>query len=187
MQRTVFALLGAVAITGCTVPHEAERATQAVFPNDWLGSWSGEVTPHSAAGAGERFGMRLDIARTDDPARFDWTITYSGSAGTQVRAYSLLVRDAAAGRYAIDERNGIVLEQQLIGGAMYAWFDIGGMRLCVREQLVAGRRAGDDRIEVEIATARDGDAVTTGAGGEASSRPVLSVQRATLRRLAAEQ
>lgn len=154
------------------------------FPEDWLGSWSGEVTPHSSRGAGERFGMRLDIARTDDPARFDWTITYSGSAGTQVREYSLLVRDAAAGRYAIDERNGIVLEQQLLGGAFYSWFDIGGSRLCVRERLVRAGEAGE-HIEVEIASARDRDAVSTGPNGEVSSLPLVSVQQAQLRRVPA--
>jgi hypothetical protein len=151
------------------------------FPEDWLGSWAGEVTPYSANGANDRFGMRLDITRTDDPSCFDWTITYSGSAGTQVRAYSLVVRDAAAGRFAIDERNGIVLEQQLLGDALYSWFDVAGTRLCVRERLV--RTSGDEHIEVEIASARDRDATATGPSGEVSCRPLVSVQRARLERV----
>ncbi len=167
-------LVFAHAVPGCA-------ATPARFPDDWLGSWAGEVTPYSANGANDRFGMRLDIARTDDPSRFDWTITYSGSAGTQVRAYSLLVRDVASGRYAIDERNGTVLEQQLLGDALYSWFDVAGTRLCVRERLV--RASGGEHIEVEIASARDRDATATGSNGDVSCRPLVSVQRARLERV----
>lgn len=175
-------MIGVCAALGCSVQREAAR-----FPQDWIGSWSGEVTPYASDGPGERFGMRLDVAPTGDPARLAWTITYSGSAGTQVRAYALIVRDAARGLYAVDEHNGIVLEQQWIGDAMYAWFDVRGSRLSVREQLVQGREAADDHIEVEIASARDRDAVATGPDSEVSSRPLVSVQRATLRRLVPER
>lgn len=175
LSRLAYLTIGfALMMSGCA-------AKPARFPEDWLGSWAGEVTPYSAGGAKDRFGMRLDIGRTDDPSRFDWTITYSGSAGTQVRAYSLLVRDAAMGRYAIDERNGIVLEQQMLGDAFYSWFDVGGTRLCVRERLV--RAHGAEHIEVEIASARDRDATATGPDGEVSCRPLVSVQRASLERV----
>lgn len=146
------------------------------FPDDWIGSWRGALVVPAPSGAPQEVVMELVVARTDDPARFAWTIVYDGAAGRQVRAYELVARDAATGRYAIDERNGIVLEARYLEDALYSWFSIAGSNILVREELV------DGAISVEFVTALDRDTQTTGTGGEVRSLVPVSVQRATLRR-----
>ena len=161
--------------------------SSARFPDDWVGTWRGAllVPAGGSAGAGapEEVTMELVIARTDDPMRFAWTIVYDGAAGRQVRAYELLTRDAASGRYATDERNGIVLEARYLEGALYSWFSIQGSNILVRESLVREPFA-TDAISVEFVTALDRDTQTTGPAGEVRSLVPVSVQRATLRRQA---
>lgn len=152
------------------------------FPEDWIGSWRGPlVTRGSSAVAGD-VTMEIAIARTADPQRLDWTVIYDGPQGRQERPYQLVVRNRDEGRYAIDERNGIVLEARFLGDALYTWFATQGSNIVVREQLVRGSDA--DRIEVEFITAVDREVVTTGKDVEVRSLPPISVQRASLRRMA---
>jgi hypothetical protein len=175
-SRATAVATAAMAVAGCTT-------TPPRFPDDWVGSWRGSLVVPSASGAPQDVVMELVIARTDDPARHAWTIVYDGPAGRQVRAYELVTRDAAAGRYAIDEKNGIVLESSHIDGALYSWFSIAGSNVLVREELVRDAFA-DDAISVEFVTALDRDTKTTGPAGEARSLVPVSVQRAMLRRQA---
>lgn len=126
--------------------------------------------------------MELVIGPSIAADRLVWTIVYDGAAGRQVREYQLLTRDPAAGSYAIDEHNGIVLEARVHGEALYSWFSIGGANVTVREQLV--RDANGERIEVEMVTAADRDTLATGPDGEVRSLVPISVQRASLRRTA---
>ena len=84
----VVLLLAACAGPGAA-SETAEPATPAaapVFPDDWIGSWAGEVEVTTAGGPRPGFPMRLDIGATDDPARYDWTITYPND---DVREYTL--------------------------------------------------------------------------------------------------
>jgi len=177
-MRALHATAAAAAIAllaGCS-PQRAR------FPDDWIGSWRGELEmPPTAKTAGPVV-MELAISRTDDPDRYGWTIVYDAPEGRQVRAYELLARNRMEGRYATDERNGIVLEAREFGGALYSWFSLGGSNVLVREELV--RDAGAERIEVEFVTALDRDAVTTGPNAEVRSLVPVSVQRASLRRTA---
>ncbi|MFZ9880373.1 MAG: hypothetical protein ACO3QC_03100 [Phycisphaerales bacterium] len=173
-------------VAACAAPPHADpHAQTAAFPRDWLGSWSGTLLSHTPEGEAKPFTMRLDIAATADPSRFSWTITYERDEATQVRPYQLVVRDGPTGDYAIDERNGIVLDMRFIAGALHGAFDIAGSRVTVREELMFDAHGA--RIDVEMATARDADARTTGPAGEVRTLAPVSVQRGSLRRVPAER
>lgn len=158
---------------------DAIAQAPASFPGDWLGCWHGPLEilgPRASAG---EVTMELTVEATDDPARYRWTVVYEDASERQVRAYELVVRDAAEGRFAIDERNGVVLEARMIAGVLRSWFTIAGVHITTREQLV--RDADGPRIEVEIVSSSDRDTVSTGPNGEVLSLAPVSVQRATLR------
>jgi len=185
-MRTPAAIAIPLFVAACAAPpHAGPHAETAVFPRDWLGSWSGTLLSHTPEGEAKPFTMRLDIAATADPARFSWTITYEGDEVTQVRPYELVVRDGPTGHYAIDERNGIVLDMRFIAGALHGAFDIAGSRVTVREELLHDRRGA--RIDVEMTTGRDADTRTTGTAGEVRTLAPVSVQRGSLRRVPAER
>ena len=67
--------------------------------------------------------MSLTIARTDDPAVLRWAIAYE-TGGRDVRNYELVSTDAA-GRYVIDEKNGLFLDAAYSDGVLYSPFTIG--------------------------------------------------------------
>ena len=153
----------------------------ATFPDAWVGTWSGAVEVHTPGGARPGFTVELTIEETEDPERFTWTTRFEGDAGSQERNYELIVRDPERGAFAVDEKNGIVLEAQLLGGVLVSWFTIGGSHLVTRQELVdAGTE--DERILYEILAATDGAAVKTGEEDAVTCYPLSAVQRGELRR-----
>jgi len=158
------------------------------FPESWIGHWKGPAT----YGDGQKstpFTMELIVA-PDKPSdngtlRYRWTIVYDGPQGRQTRPYTLLVKDAGTGKFAIDEHNGIVLDARLLDGTLISHFLIQGNRIVTRERLEdAG--APDERITVEMVTTREVDAAKTGGKSgvpEVLSWTPVSIQKATLRRV----
>ena len=96
----------------------------AAGPADWAGTWSGECVLTPAHDGIERFPASLTIGKTDDPARLRWMLIY-GTGRRDVRNYELVTVDAAAGRYVVDEKNGLKLEAGFADGVLYAPFTIG--------------------------------------------------------------
>lgn len=163
----------------------AARARADGFPMGWAGRWRGEAESGDGVGPGQRFTMELVVAPTDRPDRFGWTIIYEGASGRQERPYSLIVKDAGAGRYAIDEGNGIVLESRLIGETLHEHFLVQGARITSRTARV-GAGTAEDRLEFELLSMAESDAAASGGAGgvpEVKSWVVRTVQRATLRRV----
>ena len=111
----------------------------AAGPADWAGTWKGECVlspPHEGI---ERFPASLTIGVTDDPARLRWMLVYE-TGGRDVRNYELVTVDAAAGRYVIDEKNGLKLDAGFADGVLYAPFTIGAALI------VASYRVGADGV-----------------------------------------
>lgn len=173
---------------GTVTPEVPDPNADTRFPLAWLGSWEGEARSTASSGS-QPFTMKLDVARTGDPARFTWTITYDGPQGRSVRPYTLVVRDAARADYAIDEGNGIVLEAAFLDNAIYSHFLVSGARITSRIRL-EGAGTPHEHLAVELITTLDERGVKTGGGPD--TRPDLpevtawapvSVQRAALLRI----
>lgn len=56
--------------------------------------------------------------------------------GKSVRNYELVANDVAAGRYTIDEGNGVQIAASKIGSALYSNFSVGGQTLTTRYELL---------------------------------------------------
>lgn len=70
--------------------------------------------------------MSLTIGRTDRPGVLRWSIVYE-TGQRDVRDYELVASEAAAGRYTIDEKNGLLLDAVYADGTLYAPFTIGSL------------------------------------------------------------
>ncbi len=186
-----FVLGLALALPGCvTTPPKRPASFPAVvgtgFPESWAGVWSGPVQSHGPSGMLDSFPMQLTIAPTDAPGRFDWRMVLSTPSGPQEQPFSLLALDRAAGRFAIDENNGVVCDATWIDNALHSHFDVGGTRVQIR--YLRRVMPGIDELIVEMTMARVEDAHATGGNNgapEVVTLPVRSVQRAVLRRSAA--
>jgi hypothetical protein len=151
------------------------------FPQDWLGTWEGEVsTARPGQALAPRFRMTRIVEATDDPMVYRWTTIYSGEAGDQTREYLLRVIDPSIGQYAIDEQNDIVLDATLVGDTLISWFEVQGTTLMVREQLDRfpdGHPAWAFEIFTGLSTPRE-----TGKAVPVNIVPVSGAQRAWLRK-----
>lgn len=171
-------------VSGVTVALSAAVAVaQQVFPQSWAGQWRGDVEVQGADFG--KFSMELVIAPTSDANTWDWKIIYDGQAGRQERPYALIVKDASKGLYEIDERNGIVLPQRLMGGVLRSQFEVMGSRIDASYEL-AGAGTADERIVCELVSYRSDQSVTTGGKDnvpEVQGWTPTTVQRVVMRRV----
>lgn len=171
-------------VSGVTVALSAAVAVaQQAFPQSWAGQWRGDVEVQGADFG--KFSMELVIAPTSDANTWDWKIIYDGQAGRQERPYALIVKDASKGLYEIDERNGIVLPQRLMGGVLRSQFEVMGSRIDASYEL-AGAGTADERIVCELVSYRSDQSVTTGGKDnvpEVQGWTPTTVQRVVMRRV----
>ncbi|MBL8729289.1 MAG: hypothetical protein JNM25_12705 [Planctomycetes bacterium] len=179
-MKTVLWWAVAALAAACTATGVRSREVVAAFPAGWSGTWRGTLEVCNADGALPGASVEHVIEPTEDPARWRWVTTYDGAAGRVVKDYTLLVRDALRGAYAIDERDGVVLEARWLGDALHTWFEVGGSLLIVRESVLANGTAAAtycfELLTAPTATAADGD------GAVRCFAPVV-LQRARLRRV----
>jgi len=162
---------GAAPATGPDVP----------FPQSWTGTWRGPCAyvPADAMAKPRQFEMELMVQPTADPSRYTWKIIYVEGAKRQERPYELVVVDAAAGRFAIDEKNSIVIESRFIDGALFGQFVVG------TSVITASYRRDGDRMVMELLTTDVKGAAVTGGNDvpQVQTHPVMGLQRAILERL----
>lgn len=156
-----------------------QPTTRPAFPDSWTGRWTGPAAFVSTAGKTMQFEMEIGIAPTTDPDRFTWEIVYIDKGKRQVRPYELVIKDAAAGKYVIDEKSSIMIDSYLVGDALYCQFQV------QKSTITGSYRVAGDEMAVELVTVDSTQ--PTKSGGEnnvpvVTTHPITGVQRATLRR-----
>ena len=177
MKPTPFLLAAAIGLAslgGCTAPPH-QLATGA-FPDAWEGHWEGELEIWAADSVRQRVGMGLTIGPADASGRRAWTMAYEGQPD---REYALLPIDTAAGHWAIDEGDGLILRADLTGNVLVSRFSVGSALL------MSVTRFEPDRIVFEILS---GPVEAEGIVAETTANPVTvyatpNRQRAVLRRV----
>jgi hypothetical protein len=98
---------------------------QARFPEAWAGKWSGTLTTLSAPDSvRNRIPITLEIAREASGTGYSWLTVFNADTVRGRRPYRLVTEDAAKGRYATDEGNGVLLEETYIGGMLVSVFQV---------------------------------------------------------------
>ena len=106
------------------------------FPADWEGTWEGDLKIFQANQEVQRVNMALQIEPISDSV-WTWVIQY-GPEETGRRDYQLLRVNQATGHYAIDEKNGILLDAYYQAGTLYSRFSVMKGLLTSRIQWVDG-------------------------------------------------
>lgn len=163
---------------------EVQVEPEATFPMTWFGSWEGPAQVIRPGRPAMDFTMGMEIGPGPTPGTFAWTIIYDGAGNRQERRYELITRDAASGRYAVDEKSGIVLPATLIGGSLYSQFEVEQRRITATYRLDTSK-TGAAELVIEMLTTDAANPEKT--GGEAvvpvvTASPALVVQRAVLTR-----
>ena len=97
------------------------------FPASWAGNWKGELNWYKTGTAEpKKVTMELRIRSIHSPGSPDawtWQIIY-GSETEDNRPYKLVQKDTAGIHWAIDEDNGIVLDQYWVGNKFSGAFTV---------------------------------------------------------------
>ena len=177
VRRVWWPLLAAMA--GCAAPAESVRgpAAPAWLPTalaPFLGDFRGTLRSHGKD-AVQEVPMRLEVTVIDGVTeQLRWVLHYGEGPTAQLRDYRLVIDDAAAGRYHVDERNGIELTARLCGSELVSVYAVTGPAMVVRY------RALPDGIEFGLEAFDPTQGTATGQG--VRSIGSFALQRAWLRR-----
>lgn len=162
----------------CTTVHtHAQETTN--FPASWIGVWTGDLLIHNAKSIAQSVPMEVTIRPVPGSANYDWITVYNKDTLAGKRPYALLVKDAEAGHYAIDENNNIVLDAYLLGGKLFNSFEVQG------QLLVCTYEMQGENLVFEVIAGPTTPVATTGGGEavpEVKSFKVNVMQRAVLKR-----
>jgi len=149
------------------------------FPKTWLGHWEGELSWYAGSNAPKKVKMQLKIQPADTAGHYTWQLIY-GDQAEDNRPYILKPIDVSKGHWVIDERNGIVLDQFLIGQVFSGAFTVMGSTIVNNYQLEK------DRLLVEFYSLPAKPIRQSGEGTQESptvdSYAVRSYQKAILKR-----
>ena len=116
--------------------------------DSWLGVWKGELNiENSPTGVRNVIPMELHISKSDSAGIWNWRIIYKDSTQDD-RKYLLKIVDEKAGKYVIDEKDGIVLEANLFGNKLISRFEVMNSLLEITYTL------DGDRIHFEVSSSK---------------------------------
>lgn len=106
------------------------------FPQSWQGTWSGIMHDRTIQGKSQTVPMTLRIQPlSEKPWRYTWQITYGTGKKKLVRNYELVAKNSSAGHFAIDEKNGILIDAWWLGDKLYSQFKFDNNLLSIQYQL----------------------------------------------------
>ena len=113
-----------IGFTGCFLVTAIFCFAQQNFIQSFLGHWQGELLWYQTGKPEpQKVKMQLIIKPTDTANVYTWQIIY-GDKGEDNRPYLLKPVDMAKGHWRVDERNGIFLDQYLVGGRFTSAFTV---------------------------------------------------------------
>lgn len=155
-----------------TPSDEVSLGAEKSFPKQWIGNWHGELHVHGRNGT-TKMPMSLNI-QPKGPDSYTWHIKYGDQP---TRPYELVERDGATGHWAVDEKNGIVIESFEAGDVFTSQFEVNRVRVTSRYELK------DGRLHMEMQTFGRQPMTRTGTGQfEVDSFEHYGMQRAELER-----
>ncbi|MBD2454612.1 hypothetical protein H6G80_11025 [Nostoc sp. FACHB-87] len=106
------------------------------FPQTWQGTWSGTLYDRTVSGKSQTVPMKLRIKLiSQDPIRYTWQITYGTGSKKLVRNYELVAKNQDAGHFAIDEKDGTIIDTWWLGEKLYSQFRVKNLLLSTQCQL----------------------------------------------------
>lgn len=114
-------LLIALVTSGLSIAQiEAQR-----FPEAYFGRYVGDLVIKSAM-EDQFVPMEFHLFPGDTLGRYEYKLVYGMGDTRQERAYELVALNAENGQFEIDEKNGIILDCQIVENKMYSLFEVQG-------------------------------------------------------------
>lgn len=173
---SIFILLGTTAFNSFA---QNAKSVAGVFPKDFLGEWQGSLFYFKANNTTDTVAMELNVLPTAITSEYSWQIIY-GTNKKDNRPYTLKPVDSVAGKWIIDEDNGIKLSGVFKGGRFSGAFAVQG-NIIVNSYYLQG-----EELHVEFYSFKLAPTGKTGNGTEESPSvdlfDIRSFQKAVLKR-----
>jgi hypothetical protein len=154
-------------------------AQSETLPGDWDGIWRGTLAIITPDGKSQELAMELHVLPVAGSNRKTWKILYGEGARQSTRPYEIGPVAGEAGRFVVDEKNGLFIDNHLVGKTLYSQF-------MVSDSLVTTRfeNLGDSmRVELLLFTITDPRRTKlTGRDMEVASYRFNTVQKGILKR-----
>jgi len=153
------------------------------FFDDHTGHYEGTLLLLYPGRAADSVAFCLDIAKTAEPGRWQNKLTYRMPAGSQEKNYEQVLDSAFADNthYILDEKDGILIAETLLGNTLYCNYTVEGSFYVVRTTFHTGS------IDYELScykstekTESVSDPDEKGTSWKVDSYPLLTVQKGTL-------
>jgi len=102
---------------------KSQETTETTFPQDFFGIYTGTLNIY-AAKATQEIPMEFHLLPTEINEQYIYKLVYGEGEQRQERDYLLQPKDADLGIYEVDEQNGIILENRVVGNKMYTLFEV---------------------------------------------------------------
>ncbi|MEL6811464.1 MAG: hypothetical protein AAFP76_09030 [Bacteroidota bacterium] len=161
----------------CTLHSQESDAGN--FPDDYFGIYTGTLKINSSGGL-STYPMEFHLLATDSIGVYEYKLVYGKGDQRQVRAYNLIAQNKDQGEYIVDENNGIILDDKVVGNRMYALFEVGGSLLTT---FITFEK--DHMVFEIVATQKENKRITYAENEEKTeviSYPITTVQRAVLQK-----
>lgn len=152
------------------------------FPESWAGHWVGTLTTYGPPDSvRNRIPISLDIAREAGGLAWTWRTIFNADTLRGDRPYRLVVEDAARGRYATDEGNGVLLDETFIAGTLVSVFQVQS-RVLENRTTVRGDTLVQELMWWDTTPTRTvkGSGANSEAGAEIRSYRVQGLQRSVM-------
>jgi len=161
------------------VPTFSQESIPINFPDDYFGIYTGTLEISNKNG-NQTYPMEFHLQPTDSIGKYEYKLVYGAGDTRQERPYNLIAKDTASGSYIVDENNGIILHDKVIGNRMYALFEVGGNLLTTfitfEKDHMIFEIAVTNTAEKQLSYTNDEEKT------EVISYPITTVQRAVLQK-----
>ena len=124
----------------CVSSNKTTTIPSYTFPQDWLGSYEGELEMWNAEhGKLQTCPMKVQITATDTLGCYHWHSQIKFNGKNIVKNYNLIHHDSMPlHHYLMDENNGIYLDRILLDDSFYDYFEVNGLGLYGITRRVSG-------------------------------------------------
>lgn len=189
MKKIIF-LITLICMSSCMGQEKkTKRVSEDEFPNvkqnilnDFVGLYKGNLNVSNYTGSLQNIPMEIQLKKTATEGEFSYEIMYLINNKKDIRKYMIKTIDLERGHYVIDQRNGLVLQGNLIHNTIFSTFEMNNNIMNSKLQF---KNEGKIAFEIVVVTKQNG--YDTGgkekSGPAAKSYTTTIVQRALLTRV----
>ena len=108
-------------------PNNKKQSTskqEFTFPEDWLGTWTGDLEIFKNGEKVQQIPMQIINNRTEYSDTLLWAIIYGEDTIKGLREYYLILDSLEDNHYIIDERNSILIDGYVFDNAYFSTFSV---------------------------------------------------------------